>query len=96
MQYYVYILANATNAVLYTGVTNDLPRRVYQHKTHADPASFTAKYRVDRLVYYEVHGSNEAAIAREKQIKGWSRAKKDALVSQFNPEWVDLYKTLVQ
>ncbi len=70
MQYYVYILANATNAVVYVGVTNDLIRRIHEHKAHIDPDSFTARYRVDRLVYYEPLGSAEAAIDREKQIKG--------------------------
>ncbi len=95
MQYYVYILANATNAVLYTGVSNDLVRRVAEHKAHLDPASFTARYRVDRLVYYEAHGSIEAAISREKQIKGWNRWRKNALVEGFNPAWVDLFESLL-
>ena len=95
MQYYVYILANATNAVLYTGVSNDLVRRVAEHKAHLDPDSFTARYRVDRLVYYEAHGSIEAAIGREKQIKGWNRRRKNELVKGFNPAWVDLFESLL-
>ena len=96
MPYYVYILANATNAVLYTGMTNNLPRRVYQHKSHVDPGSFTARYHVDRLVYYETHGSIEAAIAREKQIKSWKRARKEALVVSINPAWIDLYGAVLE
>ena len=96
MQYYVYLLANAANTVLYTGVTNDLLRRVHQHKAHIDPGSFTARYRVDRLVYYETHGSSEAAVAREKQIKSWSRKRKDALVAEKNPGWIDLYNALTE
>ena len=96
MQYFVYILASATNAVLYVGVTNDLVRRVYEHKGHFDPDSFTARYRVDRLVYYEVYGSIEAAISREKQIKGWNRKRKNALVSTMNQAWMDLYDGLLE
>ena len=76
MYYFVYILANRNNRVLYTGVTNDLVRRMYEHKNHLDPGSFTAQYNVDRLVYYEEPPSSRAAIEREKQIKGWSRKKK--------------------
>ena len=76
MYYFVYILANRNNRVLYTGVTNDLVRRMYEHKNHLDPGSFTAQYNVDRLVYYEETPSSRAAIEREKQIKGWSRKKK--------------------
>ena len=95
MQYYVYILASATNAVIYVGVTNDLIRRVHEHKGHINPDSFTARYRVDRLVFYEGHGSIEAAISREKQIKSWNRRRKDALVSTLNPGWVDLYDSIL-
>ena len=96
MQYYVYLLANATNAVIYVGVTNDLVRRVFEHKSQIDPNSFTARYRVDRLGYYEAHGSIETAIQREKQIKGWNRGRKNALVASMNPGWVDLYNGLLQ
>ena len=76
MPYYVYILTNNSNTVLYTGVTNDLIRRVYEHKNHADPNSFTAKYRVEKLIYFEETTDVKAAIEREKQIKGWKRDKK--------------------
>ena len=91
MQYFVYILTNTHNTVLYTGVTNDLIRRVYEHKNHLDKGSFTARYNVDVLVYYEVTSSAEAAIEREKQIKGWNRKRKNKLIESKNPGWEDLY-----
>ena len=90
---YVYLLANKHNNVLYTGVTNDLMRRVYEHKSKL-VAGFTQKYNVDRLVYYEVCSDIVTAIEREKQIKGWSRKKKDDLVNALNPSWDDLYSSL--
>ena len=73
MNYYVYILSNAHKTVLYTGVTNDLIRRVYEHKEHLDKSSFTSQYNVEYLMYYEVTNNPEAAIAREKQTnkEGW-------------------------
>ena len=95
MQYYVYILTNTHQTVLYTGVTNDLVRRVYEHKNHLDKGSFTAQYNVDRLVYYEVTSDVEVAIEREKQIKGWNRNHKNKLVESRNPNWVDLYKAIL-
>ena len=94
MAYYVYILTNATNVAIYTGVTNDLPRRIYEHKNHMDPGSFTARYNITKLVYFEAADTALAAIEREKQIKSWSRAKKNKLVEAQNPEWRDLYATL--
>ena len=90
---YVYLLANKHNNVLYTGVTNDLIRRVYEHKNKL-VAGFTQKYNVDRLVYFEVCSGIVVAIEREKQIKGWSRKKKQALINTLNPEWDDLYRSL--
>ena len=95
MQYYVYILTNTHKNVIYTGVTNDLPRRVYEHKNHLDKGSFTARYNVDILVYFEVTSSVEAAIEREKQIKGWNRKRKNKLIESKNPDWVDLYGSLL-
>ena len=86
--YYVYIMTNRSRT-LYTGVTNDLERRVYEHKQKVVPG-FTVKYRITRLVYFEVTQDIHAAIAREKQIKGWLRAKKMALIESANPEWKDL------
>ena len=96
MDCFVYILANWSNVAIYTGVTNNLIRRVYEHKTHVDPNSFTAKYRIDKLVYYEVYTNMYNAIEREKQIKSWSRKKKNKLVSEMNPSWTDLYPGLLE
>lgn len=87
-QYYVYIMTNKS-PTLYTGVTNDLERRVYEHKQKLVPG-FTAKYNITRLVYFEVMQDVHAAIAREKQIKGWLRRKKIALIESVNPGWADL------
>ena len=90
---YVYLLANKHNNVLYTGVTNDLIRRVYEYKNKL-VAGFTQKYNVDRLVSFEVCSGIVVAIEREKQIKGWSRKKKQDLINTLNPEWDDLYRSL--
>ncbi len=92
-QYYIYIMTNKTNRVLYTGVTNDLKRRVYEHKSKL-VEGFTKKYNIGRLVYYEVCEDIESAILREKQIKGGSRQKKIQLVDSMNEEWCDLYEKL--
>ena len=89
MQYYVYILANWNNKVLYIGVTSDLERRVYEHKMQLVDG-FTKKYNVHKLVYYEATSDVKAALEREKQLKGWVRAKKDMLIAQMNPAWEDL------
>ena len=91
MHYYVYILANATNTVIYTGVTSNLIRRIWEHREKADPKSFTAKYDVHKLVYFEETGDVRVALEREKQIKGWNRARKNKLVEKKNPKWEDLY-----
>ena len=88
--YYVYILASATNVTLYTGVTGNLERRIWEHKTHADPNSFTAKYNVTKLVYVESTKDAVSAIAREKQIKSWTRRRKNELIQMMNPFWKDL------
>ena len=95
MKYYVYILTNKHHTVLYTGVTNDLIRRVYEHKNHLDKGSFTAKYKVTKLVYFEETSDVRAALEREKQIKSWSRDRKTDLVFETNPHWVDLYDRLL-
>jgi putative endonuclease len=86
--YYVYVMTNNTRT-LYTGVTNNLEKRVLQHKRKLLPG-FTRQYNINRLVYYETFGDIRAAIRREKQIKGWLRAKKVALVLAANPHWKDL------
>jgi putative endonuclease len=89
--YYVYILTNSSHKVLYTGISNDLERRCYEHK-HKTLKGFTKKYNVDILIYFEMFDCVDSAIAREKQIKGYSREKKIALIDQFNEEWKDLNK----
>ena len=91
--YYVYIMTNRTKSVLYTGVTNDLKRRVWQHKEKLFEG-FTSRYQVTLLVYYEPFDDINAAIAREKQIKGGSRQKKLDLVNGMNAEWQDLFDKL--
>lgn len=89
--YYVYILTNWNDRVMYIGVTNDLQRRLYEHKSK-QIEGFTKKYNVNKLVYYEYTTDINAAIAREKELKGWRRSKKDALVISTNPNWNDLSK----
>ena len=96
MTYYVYIMANNTSTVLYTGITNNLIRRVYEHRHEVDPKGFTAQYHVHRLVYFEETCDVHAAIEREKQIKGWNRARKNKLVEKKNPSWQDLYPQLLE
>lgn len=88
-EYYVYIMTNRRNSVLYTGVTNNLMRRVYEHK-HKAVKGFTSRYNTTRLVFYESTHDVMPAIGREKQIKGWLRRKKIALIESENPEWMDL------
>jgi putative endonuclease len=88
-QYYVYVLTNARHTVLYTGVTNDLQRRVWEHNNKMGSA-FTKRYNVDQLVYYEIGNDVNLAITREKQIKAGSRQDKIDLINSFNPEWKDL------
>ena len=87
--YYVYILTTKNNKLLYTGVTNDIVRRVFEHKQGKNEG-FTHKYNINKLVYYEIFDFIDLAIAREKQIKGYSRDKKDKLISDFNPDWKEL------
>ncbi|MGN0771422.1 MAG: GIY-YIG nuclease family protein [Christensenellales bacterium] len=87
--YYVYILSNKNNRVLYIGVTNDLRRRVYEHKNKLIKG-FTSRYNVDKLVHYESTTDIKTAIEREKQLKSWSRAKKEELINKCNPQRVDL------
>lgn len=87
--YFTYILASKKNGTLYTGVTNDLMRRVHEHKILL-VKGFTCRYNVDKLVYFEQTGEIEYAIQREKQIKGWLRIKKIKLIEENNPEWKDL------
>jgi len=92
-QYFVYIMANKNNTTLYTGVTNDLKRRVYEHKEKI-VGGFTKKYNLNKLVYYEIFEDPENAILREKQIKGGSRQRKIDLINSLNKEWQDLYQQI--
>lgn len=88
-QYFVYILTNKWETTLYIGVTGNLPRRLEEHKQKVVPG-FTARYNLTKLVYYEDTGDVRAAIEREKELKGWLRKKKVALIESINPEWKDL------
>ena len=90
--YFVYVLSNWDDSVIYIGVTSNLPRRLYEHKNGlAD--GFTKRYHVHKLIYYEHTNDVRSAIAREKQLKGWTRSKKNALISRMNPNWIDLAST---
>jgi putative endonuclease len=90
----VYILASGRYGTLYTGVTSNLPGRVWQHKTHC-VSGFTAKYDTTELVWYEPHPTMDSAIKREKRIKEWRREWKIRLIETLNPEWRDLYEEIV-
>jgi putative endonuclease len=92
-KYYIYIMTNAHHTVLYTGVTNDLARRVYEHKNGLG-SGFVKKYNVHKLVYYQIGEDVHSTIAREKQIKAGSRKKKIDLINSLNPEWKDLYEEI--
>jgi putative endonuclease len=94
-QFYVYILTNKKHGVLYTGVTNNLERRVYEHKRKLIPG-FTSRYNLTRLVFLEETSDVTAAIAREKQIKGWLRKKKIALIESQNFDWKDLSEQMLR
>ena len=87
--YYVYILSNWCDSVLYIGVTNNLLRRLYEHRNHL-VEGFAEKYQTNKLIYFETTGDVRVALEREKQLKGWNRAKKNALISINNPQWKDL------
>ena len=87
--YYIYILTNKTNKVLYVGVTNNLPRRLYEHQNKLIDG-FTKRYNLNKLVYFEEYSEIEMAIAREKQLKGWVRCKKNDLIESVNPSWTAL------
>ncbi len=87
--YYVYILANKTNSTIYIGVTRDISRRIDEH-TNKYVDGFCEKYNVNKLVYCEVYNDIKLAIAREKQLKGWTRAKKNALIESVNPKWQEM------
>ena len=90
----VYILANKRNGTLYVGVTSDLPKRIWEHKSKF-VKGFTSKYGVDKLVWYEMHGTMMDAIEREKTLKNWKRYWKLKIIEEMNPEWRDLYEDLM-
>jgi len=92
-QYYIYIMTNQRNSALYTGITNDLKRRVYEHKEKLIKG-FTKKYNITKLVYYEIYDDAETAIHREKQLKGGSRQSKIDLINSMNQNWHELYEEL--
>lgn len=93
-QFYVYIMANKKRGVIYIGFSGDLIGRVWQHKNKVDPNSFTARYNLKKLVYYEIYGDPATALQREKQLKKWKRQWKIELIEQDNPNWNDLYDDL--
>ena len=93
--YYIYMMTNRSRVVLYIGVTNSLVRRVWQHQ-NGEIDGFTKRYRLNRLVYYESFNDPRDSISREKELKGWRRSKKDALVETLNPKWADLSAMLFQ
>ncbi|WP_162343353.1 GIY-YIG nuclease family protein [Cyclobacterium salsum] len=88
----VYIMTNQNNTTLYVGVTENLLKRIVEHKTRINPSSFTSRYKIKKLVYFELFHSIEEAICREKQLKSGSRKKKNDLINAFNPSWKDLYE----
>ena len=92
---FFYILANETNEVIYKGSTTDLVRRTYEHKNHLIKGSFTDKYNVTRLIYFECYDDIRGARDRENQIEKWSRAKKNKLINKMNPKWKDLYWDII-
>ena len=91
----VYILTNRRNGTLYTGVTSNLPKRIWEHRQHLVPG-FTEEHGCDRLVYFEMHATMEAAITREKQIKAWRRSWKLNLIESVNPDWLDLWEQIIK
>jgi putative endonuclease len=92
-QYYVYLICNKNNTTIYTGITSDLKRRIWEHKNKTTKG-FSSKYNLYKLLYYEIYQDPENAIIREKQIKSGSREKKIELIESMNPKWIDLYDNL--
>jgi len=93
-QYYVYILTNKRHTVFYIGVTNNLLRRIQEHRNELNPDSFTNRYNINKLVYFETAQTAYSAITREKELKGWMRYRKIDLIGSLNPDWVDLLSQL--
>ena len=95
MNHYVYLMSNESNTTLYVGVTNNLQRRIYEHRNHLDKGSFTDRYNIEKLVFFETADDPYHAIEREKQIKGWNRKRKEKLIESINPAWRDLYPEIL-
>ncbi|MGJ8592033.1 MAG: GIY-YIG nuclease family protein [Aquaticitalea sp.] len=94
MNWSVYIITNRPKGVLYIGETKDLKKRIYQHKNKVHPTTFSARYNLDKLIYFELHETKEEAMMREKQLKKWNRDWKIELIEKMNPDWKDLYNNL--
>ncbi|GAA3781545.1 GIY-YIG nuclease family protein [Corallibacter vietnamensis] len=94
LKYYVYIITNKPKGVLYLGMTKRLKTRIYQHKTKVHPNTFSGRYNLDKLVYFEEYQHKEEALLKEKQMKKWDRAWKIELIEKSNPNWMDLYEDL--
>lgn len=94
MKHYVYIITNKKEGVLYIGFTKELKRRIYQHKNKVHPTAFSARYNLDKLIYFEEYKTGSEAKLREKQMKKWNRDWKIKLIEKTNPHWEDLYKDL--
>ena len=92
-QYYIYLICNKNNTTIYTGITSDIKRRIWEHKNKT-AKGFSSKYNLYKLLYYEIYQDPENAIIREKQIKSGSREKKIELIESMNPKWIDLYDNL--
>ena len=93
MSYYVYIIASRKDGAIYIGVTNDIVRRIFEHRARAAPG-FTTKYNITRLVWFEIYDDPVSAISREKELKKWKRSWKVQLIEKDNPEWNDLYESI--
>jgi putative endonuclease len=93
-KHYLYIITNKNEGVLYIGITNNLKRRIYQHKNKVHKSTFSARYNLDRLVYFEIFDSKDEALLREARMKKWNREWKMNLIKSFNPEWKDLYSEI--
>lgn len=89
---YIYVMTNKNKSTLYIGVTNNLERRILEHRIHYDKNSFTSKYNLEHCIYYEYFSDIQQAIAREKQLKNWNRKKKEILIQNMNPQWKDLFE----
>ena len=93
-EYYLYIITNKKDGVLYIGITNNLKRRIYQHKNKVHKTTFSARYNLDKLVFYEIVETKEEALLKEARMKKWNREWKTNLINELNPDWLDLYNEI--